>query len=215
MQRQVLCVTLGLGAALAQADIKSGLVGYYSLDEGKDAAAYDWSRSGSTGILHNGVTWIRSGHRYGGVHIDGLPNSRIELGTWNPAKGTGQLSLALWIRWAGEGGTYQGLVGKRDIWPTTTMFQFQVRPENGGTFRLETGSHQLVSPDGTLAPFIQTWVHLACTFDGSTGRLFLNGEEIMSGDFALNTAGAEASMGIGCVTGGGRRVQRERRGLSG
>ena len=196
-------LVLGLAAGVANADITSGLVGYYTLDEGAGNIAYDISGNGHNGTLYNGVTWIPQGYKGSGINVDGTTNTRIELGTWNPAEGTGQLSLALWIRWAGGGGTYQGLIGKRDTWPATTMFQFQVRPENNGTFRLETGTYAVVSPNGTLAPFVQTWAHVAATFDGTTARLYLNGEEITSGGFAFNTAGETADMGIGCVTGGG------------
>jgi hypothetical protein len=194
---------LGLSVSAANADISSGLVGYYRLDEGAGNIAYDMSGNGHDGTLYNGVTWISQGYKGGGVHVDGTTNTRIELGTWNPAAGTGKLSLALWIRWAGGGGTYQGLIGKRDAWPATTMFQFQVRPENGGTFRLETGTYAVVSPNNTLTPFVQTWAHVAATFDGTTARLYLNGKEITSGGFAFNTAGETSDMGIGCVTGGG------------
>ncbi len=196
-------LVLGLAAGVANADIESGLVGYYPLDEGVGDTAFDMSSYGHNGILHNGVTWIERGFKGSGINVDGMTNTRIELGTWNPAEGTGQMSLALWIRWAGGGFTYQGLIGKRDTWPGETMFQFQVRPENDGTFRLETGTYGVVSPNGTLAPLVQTWAHVATTFDGTTCRLYLNGQEIASGGFALNTAGEAANMGIGCVTGGG------------
>jgi regulation of enolase protein 1 (concanavalin A-like superfamily) len=188
---------------VANADITSGLVGYYPLDEGVGDVARDLSGKGHDGTLHNGITWISQAYQGAGVNCDGTANTRIELGTWNPAEGTGQLSLALWIRWAGGGGTYQGLIGKRDTWPATTMFQFQVRPENGGTFRLETGSVAIVSPNNTLNPLVQTWAHVAATFDGATARLYLNGNQVASGTFSFNAAGEASNMGIGCVTGGG------------
>jgi len=199
----LVCLAIVPAAGVAHADIRSGLVGYYPLNEGAGDIAHDMSGSGHNGTLHNGISWISPAYQGGGVNCNGTTDTRIELGTWNPAEGTGQLSLALWIRWAGGGGTYQGLIGKRNTWPDTTMFQFQVRPENGGTFRLETGTSAIVSPNNTLTPFVQTWAHVAATFDGTTCRLYLNGEQIMSGAFAFNAAGTASNMGIGCVTGGG------------
>ncbi len=198
-----LILVLGLAAGGASADIRSGLVGYYPLDEGTGTIAHDLSGNGHDGTLYNGITWISPGYQGAAIKCDGTTDTRIQIGTWNPAEGTGQLSLAVWIRWAGGGGTYQGLVGKRNAWPDTTMFQFQVRPENGGTFRLETGTYAIVSPNNTLTPFIQTWAHVAATFDGTTARLYLNGKQVASGAFAFNMAGTGSVMGIGCVTGGG------------
>jgi regulation of enolase protein 1 (concanavalin A-like superfamily) len=199
----LVCLAIVPAAGVANADIRSGLVGYYPLNEGAGDIAHDMSGEGHDGTLHNGITWISQAYQGGGVNCDGTTDTRIELGTWNPAEGTGQLSLALWIRWAGGGGTYQGLIGKRNTWPATTMFQFQVRPENGGTFRLETGSVAIVSPNNTLNPLVQTWAHVAATFDRTTARLYLNGKQVASGAFAFYAAGEASNMGIGCVTGGG------------
>jgi len=192
---------LGPVAGVANADITSGLVGYYPLDEGAGDTAYDMSGNEHHGTLHNGVTWISPGFINGAVNLDGTTNTRIELGTWNPAEGTGQLSLALWIRWAGGGPTYQGLIGKRDTWPEMTMFQFQLRPE--AYILVETGDIHIYADTGVMTPFIGRWAHVAVTFDGTTARIYLNGEVIKSGAFALQTAADTASMGIGCVTGGG------------
>ncbi len=203
MRMSTVILVLGLAAGLANADIRSGLVGYYPLNEGTGTLAHDMSGHGHDGTLNNGVTWITPGYQGSGVNDNGGIDSRIQLGTWNPAEGTGQLSLTMWIRWAGGGGTYQGLLGKRDTWPGTTMFQFQVRPENGGTFRLETGSYAIVSPNNTLSPLVRTWVHVAATFDGTTARLYLNGKQVASGAFAFTAAGTGSLMGIGSVTGGG------------
>jgi hypothetical protein len=199
----LLGLVVWLAAGGAQADIRSGLVGCYPLNEGAGNIAHDMSGHGHDGTLYNGITWIPQGYQGGGINCNGTTDTRIQIGTWNPAEGTGELSLATWIRWAGGGGTYQGLIGKRDTWPDTTMFQFQVRPENGGTFRLETGTYAIVSPNNTLNPLVQTWVHVAAVFDGTTARLYLNGQQVASGAFSFNMAGTGSVMGIGCVTGGG------------
>jgi hypothetical protein len=201
-------LVLGLATGVANADIASGLVGYYPLNEGAGDTAYDMSGNGHDGTLHNNVTWISPGFTGGGINLDGTTNTRIELGTWNPAEGTGHISLALWIRWAGGGPQYQGLIGKRDTWPGTTMFQFQLRPETvaqdaQGSILFETGNAHIYAEEGLMIPFIGEWAHVSATFDGTTARLYLNGDEIVSGDFALNAAGEAANMGIGCVTGGG------------
>jgi len=202
-----LILVLGLAAGLADANIRDGLVGYYPLDEGAGTIAHDMSGSRHDGTLY-GVTWIPQAYQGPGVHFNGATDTRIALGTWNPAEGTGQLSLALWIRWPGGGPQYQGLIGKRDTWPDLTMFQFQLRPQTPAqdgqsSILIETGAVHIYGDAGAMTPFIGEWVHAAATFDGSTARLYLNGQEIKSGAFALNNAGAAADMGIGCVTGGG------------
>jgi hypothetical protein len=199
----LVCSVFVPAASVANAGLRDGLVGYYPLNEGTGTVAHDMSGSGHDGTLNNGITWISPGYQGGGVNDNGAADARIQLGTWNPAEGTGKLSLAMWIRWAGGGGTYQGLLGKRNTWPGTTMFQLQVRPENGGTFRLETGSYAIVSPNNTLSPLVHTWVHVAATFDGTTARLYLNGKQAASGAFAFTMAGTGSLMGIGSVTGGG------------
>ncbi len=199
----LVCSVIVPAAGVANAGLRDGLVGYYPLNEGTGTVAHDMSGNGHNGTLNNGITWISPGYQGGGVNDNGAVDARIQLGTWNPAEGTGKLSLAMWIRWAGGGGTYQGLLGKRNTWPGTTMFQLQVRPENGGTFRLETGNYQVVSPANTLSPLVRTWVHVAATFDGTTARLYLNGKQVASGPFAFTMAGTGSLMGIGSVTGGG------------
>jgi len=199
----VFTLVLELAAGAASAGVRSGLVGYYPLNEGAGDIARDMSGQRHDGTLYNGVKWISPGYQGGGVNFDGTTDTRIALGNWNPAEGTGQLSLAAWIRWSGSSATYQGLIGKRDTWPGETMFQFQVRPENSGTFRIETGSAAIVSPNNTLNPLVHTWTHVAATFDGTTARLYLNGNQVASGAFAFNVEGQAADLGIGCVTGGG------------
>jgi len=197
---------LGLAANVANADITSDLLGYYPLDEGVGTIAIDVSGNGHDGTLNNGVTWISPGFiGKGAINVDKTSHSRIELGTWNPAEKTGQLTLALWIRWAGEGTgpVQQGLIGKRDAWADTNamMFVFQLNSMSTSLQFFRKGRY-VSSPEGIMTQFIGEWAHVAVTFDGTTAKIYLNGEEIQSGGFDFADK-PTANMGIGNTHGGG------------
>jgi len=201
MCKKMVCLVsfvLVLAAGVATADITSGLVGYYPLDEGMGNIAHDMSGNGHDGTLPNsGVTWISSGVIKGGINIDGTASSNIKLGTWNPAEGTGQLSLAFWVNWAQSGSLDQCLISKRDDWNAAgMMFDLRLR-NNDNSFRFHHGGGAvLYSPGNVLTPFVGQWAHIAATFDGTTARLYLNGEEIASGAFFLaNKTTAEMRIG--------------------
>jgi hypothetical protein len=132
----------------------------------------------------------------GGIHIDGTNGSDIKLGTWDPTEGTGQLSVAMWIKWAGTGNQNQGLISKRDGgWSADNMlFGFRVTLSDAGIRLHRAGSTAAVG--NVLTPYIMEWAHVAATFDGTTARLYLNGDEIGSGPFSLgNKPTAEMRIG--------------------
>jgi hypothetical protein len=58
-----LVLVLGLAAGVANADIRSGLVGYYPLNEGAGTIAHDLSGQGHDGTLYNGITWIAQAYQ--------------------------------------------------------------------------------------------------------------------------------------------------------
>ena len=196
-------LVLGMAVGVANATITDGLVGYYPLDEGAGDTTYDMSGNGHDGTLHNGITWISQAVRNGGINNDGTPGSRVFLGTWNPSEGTGQMSLAIWFKWSGEGPSrWQGLIGKRNGWSGATAMQFYFELDRDNrNFHFARNGSWVISPSGTLDEFIGEWAHAAVSFDGTTATIYLNGQEVQSGPFSF-LEGTETNLGIGHSHGG-------------
>jgi len=193
--------------------LAGGLVAHYPLDEGTGTTAADASGKGHDGIFsptaanEGGITWITPGLMgTSAIDVNGASGSLIDIGTWDPAAGTGQLTLSLWVRWSGlRIGLDQGLIGKRDDWATDGLrFMFVIdTPGNNSGIALRQFSAadtDVNSVNGIMLPYIGRWAHVAATFDGTTARIYLNGGEIASGPFTLG-AKTDASMAIGNTNG--------------
>jgi len=198
-------LVLVLAAGVANADIKTGLVGYWPLNEGAGDTTADMSGNGHDGTLHNGATWISPGFiGNGAVNIDGNAGSRVSVGTWDPGE---QLTLATWARWTGEQNKAErtGLIGKRDSWSADGMKWFS-EVTISGQIRMRNYTQTVSSPAGTMTALIDEWAHIAITFDGTTVIIYLNGEEVGSGPFSLGP-NETAGMGLGCKAGGSNSNQ--------
>ena len=204
MCRRLFCLisfvlVAGLAVGVANADIQTGLVGYWPLNEGAGDTAADMSGNGHDGTLNNGATWISPGFiGNGAVNIDGNAGSRVSVGNWDPGE---QLTLAIWARWTGEQNKAErtGLIGKRDGWSAETIRWFS-EVMISGQVRMRNYTQTVSSPAGAMTEFIDEWAHVAITFDGTTVIIYLNGEEVGSGPFSLGMH-ETASMGLGCKQG--------------
>jgi len=194
----ILVLGLTINTAVAE------LVAYYPLDEGTGTIAVDASGNGHDGTLRNGATWIQPGY-FGdsAINVDGSSGSRVAIGTWDPSEGTGQLSLALWVKWSGEQNLndHMGLIGKRDSWAATGALRWFLEVRQNGQIQMRNYGQAVSAPVGTLDPFVNVWAHVAVTFDGDIARIYLNGEQVASGGFSLHDK-ADATMGIGSTHGG-------------
>ncbi|MHC4242714.1 MAG: LamG-like jellyroll fold domain-containing protein [Planctomycetota bacterium] len=190
---------VGLAVGAANADIQTGLVGYWPLNEGAGDTAADMSGNGHDGTLNNGATWISPGFiGNGAVNIDGNAGSRVSVGDWDPGE---QLTLAIWVRWTGEENSPRtGIIGKRNGWSAETIRWFSEVVTATGQVRMRNYTQTVSSPAGALTAFIDEWAHVAITFDGTTVIIYLNGEEVGSGPFSLGMHEA-GSMGLGCKQG--------------
>ena len=197
----ILVLVLGLAGSTSAA-----LVAHYELDEGSGVIATDASGNGHHGTAQNGVpTWVDGQPGYGkAMYFDGRQESAwVDCGTFNPSEGTGQLTVALWVKWDGPNGWYQGLIGKSDGWDDegTKMMWFLSIDKDSHHIRFARGGSWpncggIVLPEGQ-------WSHVAATFDGSTVVFYVDGQETGRGDFSFG-AKTDATIVFGCsdATGG-------------
>jgi hypothetical protein len=186
------------------------LIAYWPMNEGDGNKIYtdpydpDWTGTFSP----SGVSWVMPGAWDSGaaLHFDGEYGGRVSCGNQNPASEANEITLALCARWLGPRtwdsyllGKSQGLISKRKGWNDTgVQFMFEIEPGYSGSFALRSYSTGVFAPENILTQFIGHWVHLAATFDGTTAKIYLNGDKVASGPFNFS-GGTDAGLTLGCT----------------
>ena len=194
-------LVLGLTTSTAVAD----LVAYYPLDEGSGNTAIDASGNGHNGTLNGNPMWIAG--KFGrALEFPGTPGSCVDLGTWNPTEGTDQLTIALWVKWNGISGQWQGLISKRNSWgpaPIGEMMWYLEANQTTGVLWFGRRDGGGVGSSGQTLPEGE-WQHLDISCDGTTATMYRGGEQLNSGSFTLGSkTDAGLQIGSGYINGGG------------
>jgi len=174
------------------------LVAYYPMDEGSGNIVADASGNGYDGTTDGTPTWVDGPPGFGGALRFVGASDGVSCGTWDPAAGTGQLSLACWVYFEGGGAQYQGFMAKRDNMDTATFCTELMR--DSGTFYWNTRGGQ----DYNLA-HIDTgvWTHVALTHDGANTDVYINGVHQKTSTTALMDTDTGAGVRFGCADPGG------------
>jgi hypothetical protein len=181
-----------------------GLVAHYKLDGNLD----DSSGNGHNGTLAGDPNFPAkyvagpAGHGQAMLFDGGAEGHQyVSLGTFNPSAATGKLSLALWAKWDGPSGSWQGLMGKRNAgdWVSSIMmWYFELERDVWDVRFVQPGSGVNT---GKVLPVGQ-WTHLAVSFDGTTARVYIDGTLALEGAFFFGDDKA-APMQIGASVDGG------------
>ena len=192
------------GAAISQVDLNSGLVGYYSLDNTGDSVAINLATGTDImpeGEILNDPEWVE-GVSGSALQFSNAATGHVEFGSYDPSAETDELSVSVWMNWAGLDGGWHSVCGKRDDWdPSMIMWDICLDQITGGIqFETNTpgGKIFIISPP----PPVDEWCHVALIFDGYWAELYMDGEIEVDGEMTFGEA-REASFHLGCGTTGG------------
>ncbi|MDJ1179191.1 hypothetical protein PJF56_09965 [Roseofilum sp. BLCC_M91] len=165
---------------------ESGLVAYWPLNEGSGTTAGDKTSNGNQGTIH-GATWTQENLDFitPAPTESALPspqaiasfngsNQYIEVPykkELNPA----QFTVSCWAKVEGGQGQWRSPVTCRTAKGSSALGGYLLYAGNNNKWQFWTGNGGWVTLHGAEV-VLNTWTHVAATYDGSTMKLYINGE---------------------------------------
>jgi hypothetical protein len=147
-----------------------GLVAAYNFDEGSGSSVTDRSGSGNTGSIA-GATWSTAGKNGGALSFNGT-NALVTIPSAPSLDLTGSLTLEAWIDPSASGGAWRTVVFKER--PGGMLYSLYANTDANSPVGQVFLNSAEQNAGGPTVP-LNTWTHLAATYDGSALRLYVNG----------------------------------------
>jgi YD repeat-containing protein len=164
--------------------------GQWPLDETSGTTAFDSSGNSNDGTVH-GCTITSNGKQNRSYRLNGT-SDYIDVGNPTGLNITGNITVAAWVRLLATDGT-RTIVSRNDGTNelSLSIVDGQYRWGNTDTAAVAAGA------------VVNQWVHLAGTFDGTTWRLYRNGNLLAQQAVGTNTSVGAGNWAFGAQGGGG------------
>lgn len=195
-------ISLFLCMDLAYAGVDPHTVAAWTFDEGQGRITRDVSGHDHDGELFDGAGWSKDGKFGGAIEFDGV-ESCVEI-PHDDDLNLEAFTIEAWINCVP--GANQAIMQKQGAGGSSERnYILNIRPEGflRGSFSAGGTQHDF---DGPTLLEANKWYHVAATYDGKVGRIYVNGEldSETKLDFALEPNDAPLLLGKAGGTGGAR-----------
>ncbi len=170
----------------------SALVAAYSFNEGSGTQAFDISGSNNTGTI-SGPLWTGAGKFGQALSFDGI-NDWITIADANSLDLTNGMTLEAWVKPAALTSWRSVLLKETSGGLVYGLYASDGASHPQGT--VHTGTTDSAAP-GSTPLAINTWTHLATSYDGALLKTYVNGSLVSSVGVTGNLANSTGALRVG------------------
>jgi PKD repeat protein len=176
----------------------TGLVAAYGFNEGTGTAVADSSGKGNAGVASN-ATWTTAGRFGKALRFNGT-SSWVTVSDSPSLDLTTGMTLEAWVYPEGSIGGWRNIMMKEQ--PGSDVYYIETVDGNMVGDVFVSGSTHHIYSDNAIP--LNTWTHLAATYDGTNLRIYINGSQATTYQRvagAIQTSGSPLRIGGNAIWG--------------